>query len=335
MLVEGGVIAAPPEAVVPRHQPDAVRGHVQRADAEHEAGQRARHRVLGPFRVDAHALGVDRAVTARRAADDVAVEVGVDRRLGRRERLDVRTGADQPLLFAGPQGEDQRRVELEPAAGHHAGHLQRERGAAAVVVGARGRPIVVLSRPGQRVGRRRRIRGARGVEPHLPGVAEADRVVVGGHVDASRAPARQHRQDVAQLDVAGDPPLLRHPVDVVAHLQARARRPQLAEQPLAGGADATRRRRGRRQGVPGPEGGQRVDGLAEAGLGDAGDQRLQSWVDVRSRRLRARHGDGGEEEDDTRQQRGATHEHLRRSARGWRCRECPARPARRGRTRRR
>ena len=104
--------------------------------------------------------------------------------LSRREPLRVRARPDEALLLAGPQREDQRRVELEAAVGEHARQLHRQRRAAAVVVGARRVDVVVLVGTQLRVGGG--LAGGARVGADLARVAEVDRVVVRRDVDPAR-----------------------------------------------------------------------------------------------------------------------------------------------------
>src|SRR5690606_23561776 len=111
---------------------------------------------------------------------------------------------DQPLLLARQRDEDERRVELDAALREGAGQLHRERGAAAIVVHA-GRRVVP----------------AAPVEAAATELAAADAghgVVVAGDVDAARAAAGQDRDDVAELDLGGDPALRQHVVAIERRL---------------------------------------------------------------------------------------------------------------------
>ena len=137
------MVAAAAEAILTRHQPDAVRRHVDGCQPCDVAGERARHRVFGSHRVDAHGLGIDDAVAAAAVADDVVVEHRLHGDLLRLEGLRVRRRADQALLLAGPADEDQRGVELQAALREHPRQFHRQHRAAAVVVGAVGVDVVI------------------------------------------------------------------------------------------------------------------------------------------------------------------------------------------------
>src|SRR5206468_1760087 len=118
--------------------------------------------------------------------------------------------ADEPLLFSSDGGKDERCVEVDAARGEHARKLHHQYDAAPVVIHA-GRVSVV--------GGRAETSAAGSVQTRLPLRAKIDGVVVPTHVDAARRLSRQDRDDVAELDVAGDAATLRNLMRVETHLQ--------------------------------------------------------------------------------------------------------------------
>ena len=176
------------------------------------------------------------------AADNVVVQNRFDGNPFGDRSLRVQPRAHEPLLLADVAHEHERRVEVDAALAENARQLHSQRRAAAVVVDA-GREVVE-----RRVGvggrRRRRVgiaRRAGRISGALPAWTR-HRVVVAADVDPPRAPAWQHRHDVAHLDVARHAALRRDLIGVEADLQIRAVTRHLGQDPLTGSPDPARRR---------------------------------------------------------------------------------------------
>src|SRR4029079_17095338 len=83
-------------------------GQIERTDPPHVPPELARRAAVGIRRVHAHARGIDAAVLGDDVADDVVRERGDDRLSLAREPLGEMGGAEQALLLAGVEGEDDR-----------------------------------------------------------------------------------------------------------------------------------------------------------------------------------------------------------------------------------
>jgi hypothetical protein len=77
-----------------------MRRNIDGRNAGNVPGQRPRHRILRPERVDADAPSIDDPVTPAGIADDVVVEERLHDRLVGGELLGVRRRPNQTLLFA-------------------------------------------------------------------------------------------------------------------------------------------------------------------------------------------------------------------------------------------
>src|SRR5439155_17318322 len=151
-----------------RHQTHRVRRYVSRAPALDEARELARRRIFWTFRVHPDRRAVDDTVAPSVVADDVVVQHGVDTDLLGDGLLGVQPRANQALLLTHVTHEHERRVEIDATLREDARKLDRERGAAAVVVdaGREGveRRIRIVDRYDRRVGiaerRTRRVGGS-------------------------------------------------------------------------------------------------------------------------------------------------------------------------------
>ena len=273
------MIAAASETIGPRHRANPVRRDVASTPPLNEPCEGARRRILRPFRVHAYRRAVDDAVAALVVPDDVVVEHRLDWNLLGDRFLRVQARTDEPLLLARVTHEHERRVEIDAALAEHARELNRQRRSASVVIDA-GREIVERR---IRIGgpRRRRVRIGRsaGVGRALPPGAR-DGVVVTADVHATRAAAWKNRHHVAQFDRPRDPSLWRDLVRVEAHLERRAVAFHLVEDPLPRGADAARRRIGRRQRAARPEALELLQNRSQPLFGDRSHQLHDARIEI-------------------------------------------------------
>ena len=240
-LVVRGMITAPPEPIGSRQRPDLVRRDVPAAPALNEPGQRARRRILGAFCVDADGRAVDDPVASPVVAHDVVVEHRLDGNVRGGRLLRVQPGADQALFLARMAHEHERGVEVQSALTERPRELDRQRGAAPIVIHAGRQVVDGCIGIGGRWPRSVRIaRRTSGIGRTLP-ARTRDRIVVTADVNSSWSAAREDRHHVPQLDIVRDPPLLRHVIGIEADLELRAVALHLVENPLARGADAARR----------------------------------------------------------------------------------------------